>query len=64
MYTLALLTSLLSSGERLAEEKEEAIATRVITESDVIEEGTLSYPEFEHVVARSPEFVSHFHITI
>ena len=36
----------------------------VIAESDVISDGSLSFTEFEHVVARSPDFVSLFHITI
>ena len=52
------------TGDRLPEEKLEAIATRVVAECDVISDGKLTFSEFEHVVVRSPDFVSLFHITI
>ena len=51
-------------GDRIPEDKLEAIAGNVIAECDVISDGSLSFTEFEHVVARSPDFVSLFHITI
>ena len=56
--------SSLWAGDRLAEDRQDAIATRVITESDVLNDGKLSYSEFEHVVLRSPDFLTLFHITI
>ena len=52
------------AGDRIAEDRQEAIARRVIAECDVISDGNLSFSEFEHVVARSPDFVSLFHMTI
>ena len=48
----------------MADDRLEAIARNVIAECDVISDGNLSFSEFEHVVARSPDFVSLFHVTI
>lgn len=52
------------AGDKLAEDKVDGIANKVLSECDVINDGVLSYSEFEHVVNRSPDFVSLFHITI
>ena len=56
--------SLSLSGDRLAEEKQEEIVRHVMAESDVINDGKLTFSEFEHVVVRSPDFVNLFHVTI
>ena len=52
------------SGDGLSHEEVEAVASAVLEESDMSRCGKLSYAEFEHVVARAPDFVNLFHIRV
>ncbi|XP_063699593.1 calcium and integrin-binding family member 2 [Culicoides brevitarsis] len=45
-------------------EEHQQIAEKVIEEGDVDGDGKLSYLEFEHVITRSEDFLSTFHIRI
>lgn len=63
-FSIKLNFFFLYIGDRIPDDKLEAIARNVITECDVINDGNLAFTEFEHVVARSPDFASLFHITI
>ncbi|XP_045488717.1 calcium and integrin-binding family member 3 isoform X2 [Pieris rapae] len=56
-------TKLLTAGQ-LHEEEREEIVTSVLDEADVDGDGKLSFMDFEHVVARAPDFVSTFHIRV
>ena len=57
------LLRLLTRNELLVEEMQQ-IAEKVIEEADVDGDGKLSYMEFEHVITRSSDFFSNFHIRI
>lgn len=54
----------LVTKQELTPEERQQIAEKVIEESDVDGDGKLSFMEFEHVITRSPDFVSTFHIRI
>ncbi|CAK1544407.1 unnamed protein product [Leptosia nina] len=56
-------TKLLTAGQ-LQESEREEIVTSVLDEADVDGDGRLSFMDFEHVVARAPDFVSTFHIRV
>lgn len=59
--SLLLLTR---NTQELTPEDRQQIAEKVIEEADVDGDGKLSYMEFEHVITRSPEFLTTFHIRI
>jgi len=50
--------------DELAQDEIEFITDRVLEEADLDMDQQLSFPEFEHVVSRSPDFVRTFHIRI
>lgn len=70
MYVLCMLmnemnvTHSINIGEGLSEEERLVIVDHVIKEVDLNEDERLSYPEFEHVIARAPDFSSTFKMTI
>ncbi|KAI6182455.1 Calcium and integrin-binding family member 2 [Aphelenchoides bicaudatus] len=50
--------------DELNDEEVEFIIERIIEEADLDGDEQISYPEFEHVVSRSPDFIRTFHIRI
>lgn len=48
----------------LNEEEVNFVVNKVLEETDLDEDGMLSYVEFEHVISRAPEFLNTFHIRI
>lgn len=48
----------------LTPDEHQQIAEKVIEEADVDGDGKLSFLEFEHVIARAPDFLSTFHIRL
>ncbi|KAI9136069.1 calcium and integrin binding 1 [Paraphysoderma sedebokerense] len=47
----------LQVGDELSEDEIRTIVTKMVEETDIDGDGRLSYVEFEHVVARCPDFV-------
>lgn len=56
----AVLTTM--TKNELSPEEQQQIADKVIEEADVDGDGQLSYLEFEHVILKSPDFLTTFHI--
>uniref|UniRef100_A0A023F3R6 Putative ca2+-binding kinase n=1 Tax=Triatoma infestans TaxID=30076 RepID=A0A023F3R6_TRIIF len=54
----------LLSHEELSPEEVTQVCDKAIEESDLDGDGALSFIEFQHVILRSPEFFSTFHIRI
>ncbi|XP_073999246.1 calcium and integrin binding family member 2 [Rhodnius prolixus] len=54
----------LLSHEELSPEEVSQVCDKAIEESDLDGDGALSFIEFQHVILRSPEFFSTFHIRI
>ncbi|KAL3866362.1 hypothetical protein ACJMK2_043667 [Sinanodonta woodiana] len=54
------LTSL--TGDGLIRDEITFVVSKVLEEADLDDDGMLSYIEFEHVISRSPDFISTFHI--
>lgn len=48
----------------LSEEEVEFVVEKVLEETDLDDDGKLSYIEFEHVISRSPDFMTTFHVRI
>ncbi|XP_046751600.1 calcium and integrin-binding family member 3 [Diprion similis] len=48
----------------LSAEEVATICRKVLEESDIDGDGSLSYLEFEHVITRAPDFLATFHIRI
>ncbi|KAF7391759.1 calcium and integrin-binding family member 3-like isoform X1 [Vespula maculifrons] len=48
----------------LTSEEVYTVCQKVLEESDIDGDGALSYLDFEHVVTRTPDFISTFHIRI
>lgn len=48
----------------LSNEEVQFVVDKVLEEVDLDDDGMLSYIEFEHVISRSPDFLSTFHIRI
>ncbi|XP_043242319.1 calcium and integrin-binding protein 1-like [Amphibalanus amphitrite] len=44
----------------LSEEERETIVDKILEESDIARSGTINFQEFQHVVARCPEFTQSF----
>ena len=61
---ISFIASECCAGDRISDDRLEKIAKHVIAECDVISDGSLSYAEFEHMIIRSPDFISLFHVTI
>ncbi|KNE61291.1 hypothetical protein AMAG_07032 [Allomyces macrogynus ATCC 38327] len=51
-------------GSALTEEEIEEIVTQVFTEADIDGDEKLSFVEFDHIIARSPDFANTFRIRI
>lgn len=60
---LSLTLSALTRNE-LSDEEVNFVCEKVLEEADLDDDGQLSYTEFEHLIERSPDFVSLFHIRI
>ncbi|CAG5117640.1 unnamed protein product, partial [Candidula unifasciata] len=50
--------------DSLTKEEVEFVVRKVLEETDLDDDGMLSYIEFEHVISRAPEFLNTFHIRI
>lgn len=50
--------------KELLQEEISFVVEKVLEETDLDDDGMLSYIEFEHVISRSPEFLNIFHIRI
>ncbi|XP_070543565.1 calcium and integrin-binding family member 2-like [Ptychodera flava] len=50
--------------EELKSEEVDFIVDQVLKEADLDQDGKLSYMEFEHVISRTPDFLSLFHIRV
>ncbi|KAK3776067.1 hypothetical protein RRG08_046734 [Elysia crispata] len=48
----------------LTPEEVEFVVNKVLEETDLDDDGMLSFVEFEHVISRAPEFINTFHIRI
>ncbi|CAL1548695.1 unnamed protein product [Lymnaea stagnalis] len=48
----------------LAPEEIKFVVDKVLEETDLDDDGMLSYIEFEHVISRAPDFLTTFHIRI
>ncbi|XP_061168866.1 mesenchyme-specific cell surface glycoprotein-like [Saccostrea echinata] len=46
----------------LSEEELDFVVEKVLEETDLDDDGKLSYIEFEHVISRSPDFMTYFYI--
>lgn len=57
--TLTCLTK-----NELTDEEKQFVVDKVLEETDLDDDGMLSYIEFEHVISRSPDFLNTFHIRI
>jgi calcium and integrin-binding protein 1 len=57
-------TLLCITGDKLTSDEITTIVNNVIKEVDIDQDEKLSYAEFEHVVSRSPDFVTLFRLTI
>ena len=52
------------TGDGLTSEEIKGIIERVMKEVDIDQDGSLSYPEFEHMISRAPDFVNLFRMTV
>lgn len=52
------------TGDGLTNEEITAVVERVLKEADIDQDGRLSYPEFEHMISRAPDFVNLFRMTV
>ncbi|KFQ13940.1 Calcium and integrin-binding protein 1, partial [Leptosomus discolor] len=61
-----LVNCLTGQGEesRLSHEDMEQLIQNILEESDIDKDGTINLSEFQHVVARSPDFASSFKIVL
>lgn len=57
--TLSALTR-----NQLTEEELDLVCQKVLEETDLDDDGSISYTEFEHLIERSPDFASLFHIRV
>ncbi|OWF46892.1 calcium and integrin-binding family member 2-like [Mizuhopecten yessoensis] len=57
--TLVCLTK-----EELSQDEKSFVVDKVLEETDLDDDGMLSYIEFEQVISRSPDFLNTFHIRI
>ncbi|GFR71052.1 calcium and integrin-binding family member 3-like [Elysia marginata] len=48
----------------LTQEEVNFVVNKVLEETDLDDDGMLSFVEFEHVISRAPEFLNTFHIRI
>ncbi|KAJ1511420.1 hypothetical protein HMI54_000833 [Coelomomyces lativittatus] len=51
-------------NDNLTDEEMETVLTRVFEEADIDGDGKLSYIEFEHVIARCPDFANTFRLRL
>ncbi|KAG5273946.1 hypothetical protein AALO_G00157480 [Alosa alosa] len=49
---------------RLTQEEMRQLITNILEESDIDKDGTVNLSEFQHVISRSPDFVSSFKIVL
>uniref|UniRef100_A0A8C2UI83 Calcium and integrin binding 1 n=1 Tax=Coturnix japonica TaxID=93934 RepID=A0A8C2UI83_COTJA len=61
-----LVNCLTGQGEesRLSNTEMEQLIRNVLEESDIDKDGTINLSEFQHVISRSPDFVSSFKIVL
>ncbi|XP_046571536.1 calcium and integrin-binding family member 3-like [Haliotis rubra] len=52
------------SGKELSTEEVTFVVDKVLEETDLDDDGSLSYIEFEHVISRAPDFLNTFHIRL
>ncbi|XP_053371684.1 calcium and integrin-binding protein 1 [Clarias gariepinus] len=53
-----------SADTRLTPEEMSQLITNILEESDIDKDGTVNLSEFQHVISRSPDFVSSFKIVL
>lgn len=60
------MNCLTGQGEeaRLSSIEMEQLIRNVLEESDIDKDGTINLSEFQHVISRSPDFVSSFKIVL
>lgn len=52
------------TGDGLTNEEIKVVVEKVMKEADIDQDGRLSYPEFEHMISRAPDFVNLFRMTM
>ncbi|XP_015259551.1 PREDICTED: calcium and integrin-binding protein 1 [Cyprinodon variegatus] len=53
-----------SEDTRLNDDEMKQLITNILEESDIDKDGTVNLSEFQHVISRSPDFVSSFKIVL
>lgn len=52
------------TGDGLTSNEIQVVVENVLKEADIDQDGRLSYPEFEHMISRAPDFVNLFRMTV
>jgi len=61
---LTMLINRLIGGNQLEPYSVDSVVDKILKESDLDQDGVVSYPEFEHIIKKSPDFISSFTIRL
>jgi len=61
---LSNLINRLIGGNELEPYTVDNVVDKILKESDLDQDGVVSYPEFEHIIKKSPDFISSFTIRL